>query len=86
MAAWAGPAPPMGPQTDGRRPPRRLRSITAMHARLAQLRAESGQTFVEWLGTMVVIVALVGLVIAVVPDVGKAIADKAKDIIDAISP
>jgi hypothetical protein len=76
----------MGPQTDGPHRSTRLPSIAAMHARLAQLRAESGQTFVEWLGTMVVIVALVGLVIAVVPDVGSTIGEKAKDIIDSITP
>lgn len=55
-----------------------------MHPRRPSLADEAGQTFVEWLGVIVFVVLLVGIVAAMVPDLGNAIGDVVNKAIDAV--
>jgi Flp pilus assembly pilin Flp len=50
------------------------------------LDSDSGQTTVEWLALMAMIVALVGVLVATVPDVGHTIVDTFEKIIRAVTP
>jgi hypothetical protein len=49
-----------------------------------RLTEEQGQTFVEWLALMAVIVALVGVLAAAVPGIADAITDKASELIRGV--
>ena len=55
-----------------------------MPPRRPSLADEAGQTFVEWLGVIVFVVLLVGIVAATVPGIGHAIGDVAQKAIDAV--
>jgi Flp pilus assembly pilin Flp len=45
---------------------------------------ESGQTFVEWLGVIVFVIALLGVVAAFVPGLGADIAHVARKAIESV--
>lgn len=51
---------------------------------MQRARAADGQTSVEWLGAMALVIALVGLVVAAVPGVADTIGDVAARIIEGL--
>lgn len=64
-----------------------LSLVTAAQVQLARLRdEEEGQTFVEWMGVMIVIIALVGFAASagVLQQVANAIGSEAKTVIEGV--
>jgi hypothetical protein len=57
--------------------------VTALRARLVD---QTGQTFVEWLGVIVFVIALLGVVATLVPGLGADVGRVARSAIDAVSP
>jgi heme/copper-type cytochrome/quinol oxidase subunit 4 len=55
-----------------------------IHDAQARLEDEEGQTFVEWLGVLAIIVLIVGAVAALAPGLGNAIGGVAQKAIDAV--
>jgi pilus assembly protein Flp/PilA len=53
-------------------------------ALLSRLRSERGQSSVEYLGMVAVVVAVVGVIIAAAPGIGQSIVDAIGDQIDKI--
>ncbi len=73
----------MGPRAHGACGRPCLSSLAAMSI-LRHLRDQRGQTSVEYLGMIAVVVAIVGVIIAAAPDIGRSIVDAINDQIDKI--
>ncbi|HEY7621332.1 MAG TPA: hypothetical protein VH834_16250 [Solirubrobacteraceae bacterium] len=57
-----------------------------MRLRSKILAEESGQTFLEWLGAMAMVVVLVTLLVAAAPGLADKIGNVLSDIVNALTP
>ncbi|HKE77935.1 MAG TPA: hypothetical protein VKB54_01465 [Solirubrobacteraceae bacterium] len=48
--------------------------------------SDSGQSTVEWLALMAMLIALAGVLVTVIPGVGDSIANAFEKIVNAVSP